>query len=710
MLKGMALLEIGKFFLPQGAVFAPIKNYNNYSFIQKGDIDGDGDEEIIVGYLWRKQPFVMILKNIKNRWYRISTIKGNGYDIHSIELVSTSENRRSQKDLIIKWMKDKKTLATNVFTWKAGKLHKLEEETRYSRKEEVLANVENLHPIKAYQIGGVLWGYIDDSGEIVIPPQYDYGEPFQENGLAVISVNELYGVIDLEGAYVISPQYSYIGEFSEGRAQARDGNETRLIDEKGNILFSTNGNILPMINNRASFSIVDKENEWKYGYIDREGNVVIPPQYRYARSFENGMAVVEHLNGEFSIIDKEGNIISHLDYAFVGGIGEGLLSFQEAFGEKYGYIDLEGKIIIPVQFDIAEEFRDKRAVVGIQQDIGFHYGLIDQQGKYVISPRYNYIRNLGENRIALGIPAHENNPVWADSKYAIGDLDGNVLTDFIYYDLTDYNKGYASANDGQRTFFINREGKRVSRLPVVKGNGSLVFEGKIIKGNIDYRLIYLDREGKVIWHEENSIQLNEQFRVQERKYAPNRYYVIYYPEIIGIKDELTRKQVNEKLQKMSKGEDIYKDEIMDSTYYGDYLVSFFKNNLIGIELNGYSYTFGAAHGMPTKICTHINLETGEFYELGDLFKKNSNYVEILSKMIRDQIMEEGKDSYIWLDSYQGIRPNQSFYITDSALHIYFDPYEIAPYAAGFPTFAIPFKNIMNIIDTEGDFWRNIQGD
>jgi hypothetical protein len=39
------------------------------------------------------------------------------------------------------------------------------------------------------------------------------------------------------------------------------------------------------------------------------------------------------------------------------------------------------------------------------------------------------------------------------------------------------------------------------------------------------------------------------------------------------------------------------------------------------------------------------------------------------------------------------------------LYIYFTPYEIAPYAAGFPTFKIPFTQILNIIDEEGEFWK-----
>jgi hypothetical protein len=53
-----------------------------------------------------------------------------------------------------------------------------------------------------------------------------------------------------------------------------------------------------------------------------------------------------------------------------------------------------------------------------------------------------------------------------------------------------------------------------------------------------------------------------------------------------------------------------------------------------------------------------------------------------------------------------IKADQPFFISDGELNIYFEPYEIAPYAAGFPTFAIPFHDISSIIDHDGDFWRS----
>jgi hypothetical protein len=145
---------------------------------------------------------------------------------------------------------------------------------------------------------------------------------------------------------------------------------------------------------------------------------------------------------------------------------------------------------------------------------------------------------------------------------------------------------------------------------------------------------------------------------------------------------------------------------LDSSYAGDFDVSFYKNNLVVLEINGYDYPFGAAHGMPVKKYAHIDLKTGRFYQLKELFKQEADYVKVISEMIGEQIKNDEQYSYVFPDTYKGIKADQPFFISDGELNIYFEPYEIAPYAAGFPTFAIPFHDISSIIDHDGDFWRS----
>jgi hypothetical protein len=144
---------------------------------------------------------------------------------------------------------------------------------------------------------------------------------------------------------------------------------------------------------------------------------------------------------------------------------------------------------------------------------------------------------------------------------------------------------------------------------------------------------------------------------------------------------------------------------LEASYTGDFSVEFFKKNLLVLELDAYDFPFGAAHGMPSRVYPHIDLVSGSFYELKDLFKRNSNYVKVLSDIIGNQIKTDPQYEYVFPDTYKGIKPDQPFYVDENNLYIYFTPYEIAPYAAGFPTFKIPFKDIASIINEQGSFWK-----
>lgn len=58
--------------------------------------------------------------------------------------------------------------------------------------------------------------------------------------------------------------------------------------------------------------------------------------------------------------------------------------------------------------------------------------------------------------------------------------------------------------------------------------------------------------------------------------------------------------------------------------------------------------------------------------------------------------------------YSTVYPDQFFWfrLEGDGITVYFDVYEIAPYAAGMPEFHIPYSEIMNLIDTQGNFWKS----
>jgi len=123
-----------------------------------------------------------------------------------------------------------------------------------------------------------------------------------------------------------------------------------------------------------------------------------------------------------------------------------------------------------------------------------------------------------------------------------------------------------------------------------------------------------------------------------------------------------------------------------------------KKSVFSIRTEVYKYIHRHANGTTVVRSLTVDLETGKVYRLHDLFKPGSRYVEVLSEMIRQQI-EEQKIPLI--KEFHKIRPNQSYYLTEYALIIYFQELKYTPHYVGVPEFAIPFTSILNLVSERG---------
>lgn len=130
-----------------------------------------------------------------------------------------------------------------------------------------------------------------------------------------------------------------------------------------------------------------------------------------------------------------------------------------------------------------------------------------------------------------------------------------------------------------------------------------------------------------------------------------------------------------------------------------------KNNqrdVLSFTFSNYAYPYQAAHGMTYINSLTYDLQKQKACTLADLFKPNSNYVERLSQLIQEQINQ--RDIPV-ISEFTEITPNQDYYIADRTLVIYFQLYDLAPYAFGFPMFPISVYAIQDIIDEEGPLGR-----
>lgn len=566
-----------------------------------------------------------------------------------------------------------------------------------------------LYPASLKTKHGTKWGYINERGEYKIPPDFSQVNDFQKNGLATVEIDGNYGCIDQSGQFIIPPKFETMISFSEGRAPIVYEGGFQVINEVGDLLTKKSYNFISSYQEgRAVVSDKDREGDFRYGYLDRNGNEIIPLQYETASDFQDGVAIVKMRDGNFALINQDGQPLCHYQYFFVGNYGDGLLAFKKELNEKFGYITIQGKMVIEPSYSVALPFENGRAVVNVADDFRNRYGLINKSGAFVIEPEFNDVTILGEHRVSVGKAIDDEKP-FIGSKNAIANWGGDLLTDFLFDHVSEYDHGTASVNDGERAYFIDRTGNRARGLPTVIGADSVTLIGELVRATKNTRIVYLTKKGELVWRQNTIIPLSSRYRVLEKRYEPNKDYLVYYPQIDGLKSGKVEEMVNKKLRELSNLKEIDSSTQLDYSYTGDFSVEFFQKNLLVMELYGYEYYFGAAHGMPNKSYTNINLINGCFYKLGELFKEDSDYVARLSEIIGEMIKTDPNYDYVFPDAYQGIAEDQPFYVNAENLFIYFAPYEIAPYVAGFPTFPIPFTKISDIIKKKGEFWHSFHG-
>jgi len=124
---------------------------------------------------------------------------------------------------------------------------------------------------------------------------------------------------------------------------------------------------------------------------------------------------------------------------------------------------------------------------------------------------------------------------------------------------------------------------------------------------------------------------------------------------------------------------------------------------LSLALINYAFS-GGAHGLTIMRSLTFDVVSGKSYQLKELFKKDSDYVKVLSEIVGVQIKE--RDLPL-LEEYNGIKPDQDYYIADKCLVLYYQLYELVPYAYGFPYFPISVYEIQDIIDEDGPLGRMI---
>jgi hypothetical protein len=128
--------------------------------------------------------------------------------------------------------------------------------------------------------------------------------------------------------------------------------------------------------------------------------------------------------------------------------------------------------------------------------------------------------------------------------------------------------------------------------------------------------------------------------------------------------------------------------------YVDYSITFHQDCTISLYIDQYEYA-GGAHGLTVRFSDTWSLQQNKRMELNELFPQSINYQDFIIQTINRQIeLEKENGNSMYFEDYLRLvnvnfKPN-NFYLTKEGIVIYFQQYEIAPYASGLPIFVIPY--------------------
>ena len=378
------------------------------------------------------------------------------------------------------------------------------------RNEPILVQYENVQPIRLKNIASDLmyeksvlkyekdgkYGLVDFQEKQLTKPIYNEIDslPYKQGEL-LVTQNGKYGIINIAGNKMVPIEYDKIA-----------------VDE-----YYTDENEYTY----AGYVVATKTEEgYRYGYLNPKGKEILKTEYndisRVTEIQDNdNVYLICAKNGQYGIYKNQEKILENEYQSIRYDMTNKVFVVEKS--KKYGIVNLEGKLIVPVQYnqiDITGIYlyaEDEQGITvynnnGTQANVGFHvsilnttnetykikitsenetkYGVIDKDGRQLIGENYNYIEYLYENYFIvsnengkLGV-VDDNEKIKIEIKYdSLQRIEG---TDLIQITLEQNTQIYA---------------KNMDKICEMQ-NASIEVKDDFVKVYNDNEIKYFDKEGR----------------------------------------------------------------------------------------------------------------------------------------------------------------------------------------------------------------------
>jgi hypothetical protein len=336
-------------------------------------------------------------------------------------------------------------------------------------KYNLLGSCGNSKTLIYYTLNGK-WGFFDVlKDKETTDKLYDKAYNASEDGFTLVKLNGKSGLVDYNGKEIIAPKYDVITTKAGGHLYDNDTRGMVLVKANGKwgAINVHSGNIdIPLVYDSLHFfndwNIFTVKQEDKWGIIDTMGKEIILSKYDEIFFFQtwgklyvvdgvlqdnkydgvtDGMLKAK-LNGLWGVFDRTtGKEIVPCKYQDMGEIiRDGLLNVK--LQNKWGYINMQDKEVIPCIYDGAWNFQKGVALV-IKDSM---MGMINTVGKVIIPLKnynciYTYIMEFSPNGLRLFNNQNYIKLLQRKGNELIWDNNGKQVT-IGYNEILQYLDGY----------------------------------------------------------------------------------------------------------------------------------------------------------------------------------------------------------------------------------------------------------------------------
>ena len=218
------------------------------------------------------------------------------------------------------------------------------------------------------------WGWVDERGEVVIPPRYDEAGDFHE-GLAAVNRKGLWGYIDHSGREVIPLTYLTASPFAGGYAAVRNfDNRVGVIDRSGSTVLPFRYDEVSIAPNRIALVRSDSG----YYYFIHLKKLKKSKPWTRAWGFEHWSTARVKEAGKYFLIDTLYEVVAGPFDDLSSGKG-GVYRFRQE--DAYGLIDSTGRTLVPATYNAI-------ALSPMGKHVGRKYG------KYYLLPEELLLKDM----------------------------------------------------------------------------------------------------------------------------------------------------------------------------------------------------------------------------------------------------------------------------------------------------------------------------